>query len=386
MFINTVEILASYLWFVIINHYSYINVTLQDQKVLGWHIISTRQKMKVNLPFFFTFLSKSFSLKASHFESENMSLQEWIASSKINLRERSAVECGLKCQRNSTCTAIVYDDASNSCTLIQRLKRSHGLKIAWSSSVLANKRHPSFAVDGNAWTGCFITKNNGDKYPWIAIDLLTEEKVTGVMLMERNNVYANRTKNIEVRVGNEKPFERNTNGNSVYTINKVCGLIDGPGIASGTTTLNCQIPIYGRYVTLQRMEGRATIINWMEVVVETETQTSTMMDMDISILTYIQRLAFLKPKCDNAVDYSQCPMDFPYAVRRGELCCSSAVSSVNFDSEDCTNGESNDCQNKPCVNFGCQPYSCYLQGMTLSGGDNLNLILNPNTTQKLGDT
>ena len=321
--------------------------------------------MKILLFCFSAFLSKSFSLEMSQFEPQNISLDELITSPKIYIKERSAVECGLKCHRNISCTAIDYVEANRSCTLIQLTKRSRGLTIAWASSVL-NRNYASRVVDGSIKTNMFHSVHNGDKCAWLALDLLTPHEVSGVKLIERNDNYAYRSKNVEVRVGNEKPFDRNTNGNSMYATNQICGQIEKPGIPGGTTHLECKIPLQGRYVTLQRKED-GNVLNWMEVVIETNSLTS--MESKITVLMDVKRRALLVPRCDHRVDYSECPANFPYAVRQGEICCSEADSTTNFDAPSCENGDPYECADKPCINYGCQPYSCYLQDMTITGGN-----------------
>jgi hypothetical protein len=92
-----------------------------------------------------------------------------------------------------------------------------GLKLAW-----ATRRF-------------FCTKKKiiKDTHPWLAIDLIVPHEITGIEIVERKDVGAERTNNIEVRVGDTKPFNAETSGRTRYSSNNVCGVFIDPGKVGG---------------------------------------------------------------------------------------------------------------------------------------------------------
>ena len=52
-------------------------------------------------------------------------------------------------------------------------------------------------------------RTSGDNHPWLAIDLIIPHEITGIEIFEREYKDADRTNNIEVRVGDTKPFNAN---------------------------------------------------------------------------------------------------------------------------------------------------------------------------------
>ena len=62
------------------------------------------------------------------------------------------------------------------------------------------------------------------------------------------NGKAARTNNIEVRVGFKKPFEPGLKDYKRYDYNSVCGIIAGPGVLAGVTSLSCD----GKLLTVLR--------------------------------------------------------------------------------------------------------------------------------------
>ena len=60
----------------------------------------------------------------------------------------------------------------------------------------------------------------------------------------------NLTRNIEIRVGYTRPWPPGSQG-ALITVNSVCGSFEGPGQADTTSTIECQTPLEGRFITLQ---------------------------------------------------------------------------------------------------------------------------------------
>ena len=106
--------------------------------------------------------------------------------------------------------------------------------------------------------------NSGnDNYPWLAIDLgflykvfflykllklttfgCVNVKVTGVSMVERTACCADRTTDINIRVGMKNPPADGTGGDAEITENKLCGIFVGPGELGATSVLNCD----GEYI------------------------------------------------------------------------------------------------------------------------------------------
>ena len=68
-----------------------------------------------------------------------------------------------------------------------------------------------------------------------------------IIVSSQDNV----THNIEARVGYLRPFYPGMRGGELYSYNTVCGLVEGPGLKSLPSIINCSEPLEGRYVTLQ---------------------------------------------------------------------------------------------------------------------------------------
>merc|ERR1712098_623682 len=98
-------------------------------------------------------------------------------------------------------------------------KGDSGLRVAWASSI-----------------------QDGNRYPWLAIDLIRPHSVKKVEIVNRKG-YEKRTKDIEARVGDKKPFERHTNGDTLYTFNTVCGVFAGPANTGDNSEIECSPPI-----------------------------------------------------------------------------------------------------------------------------------------------
>jgi len=114
--------------------------------------------------------------------------------------------------------------------------------------------------------------SDNDNYPWLAIDLGFYYKVTGVSMVERSGCCADRTADINVRVGMKSPPAEGTGGDAEITDNQLCGIFLGPGQLGTTSNLTCDEPKFGRFVTLQRVSSVVSdySINWREVIIHHE--------------------------------------------------------------------------------------------------------------------
>ena len=324
---------------------------------------------------------------AASYKAENVSSDVLSVSETVQIKTQSTVECGIRClkkyQLDKSCTAIIFDENSSICTLIQLAFYPTGLRLAWASSIFPGL-HAWFAIDRNIKTGShallniFASNTNGDSHPWFAIDLLVPHVIEGVDIVARKDGWTDAINNIEVRIGDTKPFEGGTNGNTNYNTNTVCGIFLGPGEIGSTSVVTCAEPLIGRYVTLQRIsEGDTNIINWSEIVLEStilKSETIEILKMDVKKIGS-------HDKCPPTVGLSECPSTHPYSYKQGHFCCpinidyersETAQPHLNFDSEICKDDVGIDnsisCDNPPCVNFLCRRYQCVLTNMDLSGG------------------
>ena len=264
-----------------------------------------------------------FSHDEAEFTASNTSYAEWEVSDKIEIKAKSHVHCGIKCLKmfkaNESCTAIIYDEASSICSLAQLAFFETGLRLAWVTSI-SHGYKAWFAIDGDE-RSFFSTKYNQDKHPWLAIDLLVPHNISGVSIVERgdNDEAAEKTNNIAVRIGDSKPFDAETNGNEIYSLNTECGVFFGPGVRNGISVVTCSQTIIGRYVTLQRISyGDENVINWSEVLIHFKQITSK----TIGILK--MRTKGRIPdhaKCPATIGYSECPSTHPYSYQQVLHCC-----------------------------------------------------------------
>ena len=179
--------------------------------------------------------------------SERIPLGDWIGMKLNQSVERSALECSIGCNNlfdlDMSCNAIIFDASNNVCTrawFITGPTDDTGLRVAWASSVYS-PLEAWFAIDRNVRGSAtdeniFHSAENGEKFPWLAVDLITAHKVTEVTMLGRKD-YEHRTVDIEIRVGHEKPFDKDTNGDTLYTTNTVCGMFEGPGLSGKTSTV-----------------------------------------------------------------------------------------------------------------------------------------------------
>ena len=327
-----------------------------------------------------------FGQKEAEFTAMPVSLGEWEASEKIVLHALSPIQCGIICltkyENDKSCIAIHYDETTSLCTLTKLAYFSKGLRHAWASSVYEGL-NAWFAIDGNGKTGSFEMENifctgdNGDIHPWLAIDLLVTHDVTGIEIIERKDNSAQRTNNIQIRIGNTKPPDAGTNGNIMMPDagtngnimideNAECGVFIGPGDVNIKSVVTCTQPIIGRYVTLQRISvGDVNVINWSEVWIKTEKielNTKEILEMVLKHRMF---------QCPPTVGFTECPGSHPYSYRQGDFCCQhnidydrkdSSQPLINFDSLTCKDDAGADsfiaCNSPPCVNYNCQRYRC----------------------------
>ena len=108
-------------------------------------------------------------------------------------------------------------------------------------------------------------------------------------MVERSGCCADRTTDINVRVGMNSPPAEGTGGDAEITDNQLCGIFLGPGQLGTTSNLTCDgqnfsgifdikayisvsEPRFGRFVTLQRVSSVVSdySINWREVIIHKE--------------------------------------------------------------------------------------------------------------------
>ena len=305
------------------------------------------------------------------FEEQDVPKDEWLASISRKIALRSPVECAIRCNKmlykeDMSCNSISFDKSDNTCTLgwYQEISSEEsGLRVAWASSIQANY-FPWYAIDKKIGYAFFSTKDNAGDYPWLAIDLVRPEKVSKVDIKSRI-AYEKRTRDIEVRVGPEKPFDRDTNGGTLYTINTVCGYNAGPATSSTNFVIECSTAIEGRYITVQRIKASTEpALNIVEVLIETEPTVGT-----IKILVRPSHNDVVRYQTNNNDDnIGQCAKEYPFAYEGGYRCCENGFDDptdldgmwrngfLNFDSKGCM-GESQPCP-LGCMNYRYERYWC----------------------------
>ena len=116
---------------------------------------------------------------------------------------------------------------------------------------------PENAVDGNY--GCstcsdpnwYPYASKPTKYPWFQVQLKEESFVYRVKIYNRKRCCGNRLRNVEIRVGLSALHEYRQER---ITINTVCFVYGGPGTDGSIVDMTCAQPIYGKYITIQRMD------------------------------------------------------------------------------------------------------------------------------------
>ena len=298
---------------------------------------------------------------------------EWLAAVHSKVVVKSAVHCGILCVKkydlNMSCNSLIYDESDNTCSMalyhMIPAGGEQGLRVAWSSSV-SDENVAWFAIDRQVGNDLafFSTKDNEDEYPWLAIDLIRPENVKRVEIRNRIT-YERRTRDIEIRVGYEKPFARETKGDTLYTTNTVCGFYAGPAAKGSNSVVECSVPVPGRFITLQRIKTSSEpALNIVEVIVETEPLNE-------------------KPEAINVLERpsnnGQCPEEYPFAFQGGSRCCqgsfedapseaSSKDGFIDYDSDVCSNGDDIACVGVGgCMNYQYQRYPCKTEPLFIYG-------------------
>ena len=155
-----------------------------------------------------------------------------------------------------------------------------------------------------------------------------------------------RTQDIEVRVGNDKPFKKNPRGkgDTLYSVNPVCGVFKGPAEPEKEFSVTCSAPLIGRYVTLQKnvQQKAGSAINFSEVIIESSPEDSEDTKEKIEILLRQEPYP------------GQCPEDHPYSYNYGQGCCSKGKGSSSFYDKTCF-GTAGSCFGSSCLPYQYKP-------------------------------
>ena len=205
-----------------------------------------------------TLLSVTFGINASDVTVGLFVRKQGLMSKISDIDAESITECAVSCNllASEGCNGIKYDKKTGVCTrgsVSASIEEHSGLKVAWASS---SQVSASFAIDGvteasYANKNIFQTLENKEKFPWLAIDMIAAKEVHEVSMVNRNDCCAERTVDIEVRVGNIRPFEANTEGDSLIQTGAVCGIFNGPALVGSVSQVKCTSTLVGRYISLQ---------------------------------------------------------------------------------------------------------------------------------------
>ena len=185
------------------------------------------------LQFLFIILPFCSAINHVQFDYVDYSIEKWTASDKMSFTANSMAECVVRCIAKSNrekffCSGVLYNESDGICNLAELVYFPNKLRVAWSSSTRSETHSAWKAIDNESDDKgkYFASTTKKDIYPWYAIDLIYEHEVHRIEIVERDiDIYASKTNDIEVRVGNERPFEANTNGDKKYTFNNVCGVL-----------------------------------------------------------------------------------------------------------------------------------------------------------------
>ena len=86
--------------------------------------------------------------------------------------------------------------------------------------------------------------------------------VQSVIITNRKDCCGQRLKGVEVRVGHNQVKRTSQN---LISKNSLCGKYAGPGSNGETVVINCNPSIEGKYVTIQTIDDKVTVINLAEV-------------------------------------------------------------------------------------------------------------------------
>ena len=133
------------------------------------------------------------------------------------------------------------------------------LKEAFASSEHNAKYSAAKAIDGEPGRHHdFSTKI--ENYPWLQVELQKVAYVTRIIIINRHTS-GHRTKNLEVRVGDNK--HEGTNQRIIK--NKLCATYQGPGKNGEKIALDCTEAMKGRYVSVQLIHDVRTVLNLDEI-------------------------------------------------------------------------------------------------------------------------
>ena len=127
---------------------------------------------------------------------------------KTEQKAKSNLHCAFLCWKENPsflCTAFFYDEMTFVCYLAKNLLRYpsvHGkLYRTWSS------------MEENATALTSYSRAYHSTYPWFAIDLLAPHEIMQVTLLAalKNPNSLTKPDDIEVRIGNEEPFDALSN-------------------------------------------------------------------------------------------------------------------------------------------------------------------------------
>ena len=98
--------------------------------------------------------------------------------------------------------------------------------------------------------------------PWLALDFASEVKVSSVVLINRNDIWAFRTKNVNIRVSSTLPVS----GSEMFTGGQLLGKFEGPGTSGQRIEVTGGTELTGRYVLVQMdHSSEADVLNLQEL-------------------------------------------------------------------------------------------------------------------------
>ncbi|XP_070537683.1 uncharacterized protein [Ptychodera flava] len=151
-----------------------------------------------------------------------------------------------------------------SCELPEALiNLAEGKSARQSSTKCKSELGAEKAVDGNKDSdlrnGASCTKTEREFQPWWQVDLESSHDIYSVVITNRQDCCSFRIENAEVRIGNREKI----------TDNAVCGEIVNEELAGSeiiTITCGCEVPMSGRYVSIQLVE-KTQVLHLCEVEV-----------------------------------------------------------------------------------------------------------------------
>ena len=146
-----------------------------------------------------------------------------------------------------------------------------GPGVLIASSIYNNNRYrygPQYASDGvrSRYDRDFF-QSRRETNPWIQWHLYEEKVITGVKISTRRDCCGEQLRNVTIRAGN---FSVDNDYKGLLpTVNKLCGVFEGPGNDSMIYTINCTSAIMAKYITLQIIGNYSSLqINELDVITE----------------------------------------------------------------------------------------------------------------------